>query len=139
LSHLQNKYLIRHLEELGLWGDEVVEHLINENGSIKNLKIVPEEVRDIYPTVWELSLKVQIDMAADRGAYICQSQSFNVHMDSPSMERMKDVYMYSWKKKLKTQSYYFRTNAATTNQKVTVKRQGSQAIEEDDDCEVCGS
>lgn len=134
-----NKYLIRHLEELGLWGDEVVEHLINENGSIKNLKIVPEEVRDIYPTVWELSLKVQIDMAADRGAYICQSQSFNVHMDSPSMERMKDVYMYSWKKKLKTQSYYFRTNAATTNQKVTVKRQSSQAVEEDDDCEVCGS
>ena len=152
-----NKHLISHLEELGLWGRDILESMIRNDGSIQKVTGIPAEVREIYKTVWELSLKKQIDMAADRGAFICQTQSFNIHMGSPSMERMKDVYMYAWKKGLKTASYYFRTQAATTNQKVTVDREVvppkvavSQAVSmpenssvnvksDDDDCLVCGS
>lgn len=138
-----NKYLILKLEELNLWNRDVLEHLIKTNGSIKDLEYIPKNIRDVFRTVWETSLKDQIDMAADRGAYICQSQSFNIHMEVPSMEKMKDVYLYSYKKGLKTQSYYFRTQAATSNQKVTVSRDVTKNPEdkpaEDDDCMVCSS
>lgn len=149
-----NKYLIYHLEEKGLWGKDVLEAMIRRDGSVQSITGIPQEIREIYKTVWELSLKKQIDMAADRGAFICQTQSFNIHMSSPSMERMKDVYMYAWKKGLKTASYYFRTQAAATNQKVTVEREVSSVKSsavampenvsvnvksDDDDCLVCGS
>jgi ribonucleotide reductase alpha subunit len=137
-----NKYLIYHLEELGLWGKPVLEHLIKNNGSIQGLSL-PKEVKEIYKTVWELPLREQIDMAADRGAFICQSQSFNIHMDVPSMERMKDVYLYANKKGLKTASYYFRTNPATNNQKVTVSQKPEVKKQDQDegdaDCIVCSS
>ena len=122
-----NKYLIYHLEEQGLWNRDVLEHLIKTNGSLLTYPKVSPEFREIYKTVWELSLKKQLDMAADRGAYICQSQSFNIHMDKPSMERLKDVYLYAHQKGLKTASYYFRTNAAVSNQKVTVSSSTTQA------------
>lgn len=136
-----NRYLISHLEELGLWNKKTLESIIKNNGSIQGLPL-PEEIKDIYRTVWELPLRQQIDMAAERGYFICQSQSFNIHMDSPSMERMKDVYLYAYKKGLKTASYYFRTNPATNNQKVTISKEQSKdnkPEEGDDDCLVCSS
>lgn len=142
-----NKYMIQQLEELNLWGSDVENYLKTHNGSILNMEKIPKEVREVYRTVWEISLRKQLDMAAERGAYVCQSQSFNIHMEKPSMERMKDVYMYAYKLGLKTMSYYFRTQAATTNQKVTTDRSvattqtttNSAAKTEDDDCLVCGS
>lgn len=138
-----NKYLIYHLEEMGIWGKDILDSIKVNNGSIQQLEVLPQEIRDIYKTVWEISLKKQIDMAADRGAYVCQTQSFNIHMDKPTMERMKDVYMYAYEKGLKTASYYFRTNATTTNQKVTIS-QGTEEVKpatstDDDDCLVCSS
>lgn len=143
-----NKYLINHLEEMGLWNDEVVDYLKLHNGSIQKVPSIPQEVKEIYKTVWELSLKKQIDMSADRGAYICQSQSFNIHMDKPTMERLKDCYMYSHKKGLKTACYYLRTNSSLTGQKVTVDKPAAALTEQikpesqtqdDEDCLVCGS
>lgn len=139
-----NKYLIKALEEMGLWSSEMKRKLIIEKGSVQNIKEIPEALREVYKTVWELKLKPQIDMAADRGAYICQSQSFNVHMESPSMSGMKNFYMYAWKKGLKTMSYYFRTTAAAENQSVTARQTNQEGLqktqeEEDDDCLVCGS
>lgn len=136
-----NKCLIYHLEELGVWGKTILEALIKNNGSIQATNL-PKEIKDIYKTVWELPLRQQIDMAADRGAFICQSQSFNIHMDIPSMEKMKDVYLYAYNKGLKTASYYFRTNPATNNRKVTVSYDNNKKIEKDgsdDDCLVCSS
>jgi ribonucleoside-diphosphate reductase alpha chain len=136
-----NRYLVSHLEELGLWSKKLLEGLIKNNGSIQQLPL-PEEIKEIYKTVWELPLRQQIDMAAERGYFICQSQSFNIHMDSPSMERMKDVYFYAYKKGLKTASYYFRTNPATNNQKVTISKEQTKENkpeEGDDDCIACSS
>lgn len=140
-----NKYMIRHLEELGYWNNEVIDYLKKDNGSIQNVPFLSNEIKEIYRTVWEMSLKKQIDMSAARGAYICQSQSFNIHMDKPSMERMKDVYLYAHKVGLKTSCYYFKTNAANTAQKVTLSsnvfgdKPAEVVVEEDDDCTVCGS
>ena len=116
-----NKYLINKLEEEGLWSPEIKKQLIINKGSVQDIKEISQEIKDIYKTVWELKLKPQIDMAAARGAYICQSQSFNVHMEIPSMKNMKNFYMYAWKKGLKTLSYYFRTTAAMENQGVTAR------------------
>src|SRR5690606_18131950 len=106
-----NKHMIRDLEELGLWGNEVKDYLIEHNGSIQGLKFIPEEIRELYKTVWELPLMPQIKMAADRGAYICQSQSLNLHVENPSMELMKNYYMKAYEYGLKTCSYYFKTTA----------------------------
>jgi ribonucleoside-diphosphate reductase alpha chain len=140
-----NKYLIRHLEELGYWNSEVIDYLKRDNGSLVNITFLSQEVKNIYKTVWEMSLKKQIDMSADRGAYICQSQSFNIHMDKPSMERMKDVYLYAHKVGLKTACYYFKTNASTTAQKVTLSNNNvfdstkKEEKKEEEDCLVCGA
>ena len=136
-----NKHLIRHLEELELWSQEVRDYMVANNGSIQGLTFIPEEVREIYKTVWELKLKPQIEMAADRGAYICQSQSLNLHMEKPSMELMKNYYLVANKLGLKTASYYFKTTAAGKTQAVTLTSGKKQSIEQedDDDCLVCGS
>lgn len=139
-----NKYLILHLEELGLWTPEVLDSLKANNGSVQKITKLSPEIKEIYKTVWEISLKKQIDMSADRGAFICQSQSFNVHMDKPTMERLKDVYMYAHHRGLKTACYYLKTNAAFTAQKVTlstpIPSDGTKPVDgEGEDCLVCGS
>lgn len=139
---LCNKYMISHLEELGLWGRDVYEHMVNNLGSIATYSAIPQEIRDIYKTVFEISLKKQIDMAADRGAYICQSQSFNINIAKPTMERMKDIYLYGNKVGLKTMSYYVRTLSAGENVKVTVSRSPTGDIvenQDDENCTVCSS
>lgn len=139
-----NKYLILHLEELGLWSPDILDALKTNNGSVQKINRLPQEIKEIYKTVWELSLKKQIDMSAERGAFICQSQSFNVHMDKPTMERLKDVYLYAHQQGLKTACYYLRTNSAFTAQKVTlstpIPQDGSKPVDgEGEDCLVCGS
>jgi ribonucleoside-diphosphate reductase alpha chain len=117
-----NKYLLRDLIELGLWNNTMKDRLIAANGSIQNIPEVPQHLKELYKTTWELSQKVIIDMAADRGAYICQSQSMNLFMENASFKKLTSMHFYAWQKGLKTGTYYLRTKAATDAIKFTVDR-----------------
>ena len=93
----------------GLWTDQVRNQIIADKGSVQNVVCIPQEMKELYKTVWEIKQKVIIDMAADRGAFICQSQSLNIHMAEPSTARLTSMHFYAWKKGLKTGMYYLRT------------------------------
>eukprot|EP01135_Chromosphaera_perkinsii_P009602 Nk52_evm52s1810 gene=Nk52_evmTU52s1810 len=115
-----NQHLLRHLTELNLWSDAMKTRIIANNGSVQNIPEIPEDIRQLYKTVWEVKQKVLIDMAADRGAYIDQSQSFNVHLSNVDSAKLTSMHFYSWKKGLKTGMYYLRTKAAVDAIKFTV-------------------
>ncbi len=114
-----NKHLLRDLIKLGLWNNEMKEALMAANGSIQNLD-VPAQLKDLYKTVWEISMKSIIDMAADRGAYICQSQSLNLFVESPNFGKLSSMHFYAWQKGLKTGMYYLRSKAAVDPIKFTL-------------------
>eukprot|EP00736_Rhodelphis_marinus_P002590 Rmarinus@m.16081 len=114
-----NKFLLKDLEDLGMWDEDVKNQLIADNGSVQNLAL-PEDLKELYKTVWELKQRDLIDMAADRGAYICQSQSLNVHMQNPNFGKLTSMHFYTWNKGLKTGMYYLRTKAAADAIKFTV-------------------
>ncbi len=117
-----NKHLLRDLVDLNLWNDGMKNRLIAENGSIQNINEIPQNLKDLYKTTWEISQKTILDMAADRGAYICQSQSLNIHMQDPNFGKLTSMHFYAWKKGLKTGMYYLRTKAATDAIKFTVDK-----------------
>lgn len=100
---------MKELVELNLWTPEVRNQLIAEKGSIQNIRVIPQELKEIFKTTWEIKQKVVIDMAANRGAYICQSQSLNIHMAEPTTAKLTSMHFYAWKKGLKTGMYYLRT------------------------------
>merc|ERR1712127_462583 len=104
----------------GLWSPEMKNLLIAQNGSVQNIKSIPEDVRKLYRTVWEIPGKALIDMAADRGAFIDQSQSLNVHMTNVNFGKLTSMHFYAWKRGLKTGMYYLRTQAAADAIKFTV-------------------
>ncbi|HBH24765.1 MAG TPA: ribonucleoside-diphosphate reductase subunit alpha [Cytophagales bacterium] len=118
-----NKHLMKDLIERGLWNEEMKNRLIEANGSVQNMPDIPQNIKDIYKTVWEISQRSIIDMAADRGAYICQSQSLNVHIQDPNFGKLTSMHFYAWKKGLKTGMYYLRTKAAADAIKFTVQKQ----------------
>lgn len=118
-----NKHLLRDLVKIGLWDDRMKNRLIAENGSVQNIKEVPQHLKDLYKTSWEIKQKTIIEMSADRGAYICQSQSLNVFVLDPNFGKLSSMHFYSWKAGLKTGMYYLRTKAATDAVKFTVDRQ----------------
>lgn len=124
-----NKHLMRDLIKQGLWNDKMKNKLIEANGSVQGIKEIPQHIKDLYKTVWEIKQKSLIDMAADRGAYICQSQSFNVHMQDPNFGKLTSMHFYAWKKGLKTGLYYLRTKAAADAIKFTVEKQADVALE----------
>ncbi|HXB35531.1 MAG TPA: ribonucleoside-diphosphate reductase subunit alpha [Puia sp.] len=124
-----NKHLLKDLVELGLWNDDMKNKIIFHNGSIQAIDEIPQNIKDIYKTVWEIKQRTIIDMAADRGAYICQSQSLNLFVDTPSANKLTSMHFYGWKKGLKTGMYYLRTQAATQAVQFTVEKQGGQLIE----------
>jgi ribonucleoside-diphosphate reductase alpha chain len=124
-----NKHLLKDLVELNLWNDDMKTKIIFHNGSIQAIDEIPQHLKDIYKTVWEIKQRTIIDMAADRGAYICQSQSLNLFVDSPSANKLTSMHFYGWKKGLKTGMYYLRTQAATQAVQFTVERQGGKMIE----------
>lgn len=124
-----NKHLLKDLVELNLWNDDMKNNIIFHNGSIQAIDEIPQLLKDIYKTVWEIKQRTIIDMAADRGAYICQSQSLNLFVDSPSANKLTSMHFYGWKKGLKTGMYYLRTQAATQAVQFTVERQGGKMIE----------
>ncbi|SDL67116.1 ribonucleoside-diphosphate reductase alpha chain [Catalinimonas alkaloidigena] len=116
-----NKHLLRDLVELGLWNEQMKNMLIEANGSVQHLP-VPQHVKDLYKTVWEISQRTILDMAADRGAFICQSQSLNIHIQDPNFGKLTSMHFYAWRKGLKTGMYYLRTKAATDAIKFTVDK-----------------
>ena len=146
-----NKHLLKDLIKLNLWNESMKDRLMEANGSIQGIKEIPDDIKLLYRTVWEVSQKSIIDMAADRGAYICQSQSMNIHMQDANFGKLTSMHFHAWKKGLKTGLYYLRTKAAADAIKFTiVKDEKSQAMEDkqaevqcsidnQDDCEMCGS
>ncbi|MBT1687431.1 ribonucleoside-diphosphate reductase subunit alpha [Dawidia soli] len=117
-----NKHLMKDLMSLGLWSETMRQKLIAANGSVQGIPEIPQNIKDIYKTVWEISQKAIIDMSADRGAYICQSQSLNIHLTNPNFGKLTSMHFYAWKKGLKTGMYYLRTTAAADAIKFTLDK-----------------
>jgi ribonucleoside-diphosphate reductase alpha chain len=115
-----NKYLMRELMDAGAWSDELKQRIVANNGSIQSLIEIPSDIRNRYKTAWELPQKVMIDLAADRGAFICQSQSLNLFVADPTYSKLTSMHFYGWKRGLKTGCYYLRTKAPVAAQKFTV-------------------
>src|ERR1700761_6697239 len=124
-----NKHLLRDLVNRGLWDNNMKDKIITANGSIQDIAEIPQELKDLYKTVWEIKMRDIIDMAADRGAYICQSQSLNLFINSPNASKLTSMHFYAWKKGLKTGMYYLRTQAASQAVKFTVENQGGRNME----------
>lgn len=121
-----NKYLINDLIKLGLWNDDLKNNIIANNSSIQHIESIPKEIRELYKTTWEISQKHIIDMAADRGQYIDQSQSMNIHMINPTIVKVQSLHKYAWEKGLKTGIYYLRTLAATEADKFSISAEDLQ-------------
>jgi len=119
---IANKHLMKDLISVGLWSENMRHKLISANGSVQNIPEIPKNIKDIYKTVWEISQKSIIDMSADRGAYICQSQSLNIHLTDPNFGKLTSMHFYAWKKGLKTGMYYLRSTAAADAIKFTVDK-----------------
>ena len=143
-----NKHLIEDLINLNLWDEDMKLKLYEGNGSIQHIERIPEQVRELYKTVWELSQKTVIDLAADRGAYICQSQSMNLFIPDVNLGKLNSAHFYGWKKGLKTGMYYLRTQSKATalkglgvdlSQKDKDNEQIACSIDNPEDCEACGS
>ncbi len=149
-----NKHLLKELVNLGLWNDNMKQRIIAANGSVQNIEEIPGALKDIYKTVWEIKQRNVIDMAADRGAFICQSQSLNLFVEQPNFAKLSSIHFYTWKKGLKTGMYYLRTkaaadaikftiDAAVLNQTIIEQNQAADQIacslDNPEGCEMCGS
>ncbi|MAR50992.1 MAG: ribonucleoside-diphosphate reductase subunit alpha [Rhodobacteraceae bacterium] len=136
-----NKYLLKELIDLNLWNEDMKNQIIKDGGSIQNIKSIPSVLRKKYKIVWEIPMKHILEMAADRGAFICQSQSTNLWMKNPTYKNLTAMHLFAWKKGLKTGIYYLRTKAKAAPQQFTIEPGKKQDVqqEEDDDCLMCGS
>lgn len=124
-----NKHLLRDLVSLGLWNDSMKNQLILANGSVQQIPSIPEHLKEIYRTVWEIKQKSILEMAADRGAFICQSQSLNIHLQNANFAKLTSMHFTAWKLGLKTGLYYLRTKAAADAVKFTVEKQSELQLE----------
>jgi len=106
-----NRHLVEDLKKIGLWNKDMKDLMVKAGGSIQNITDIPDEIKKLYRTVWEIKMKDVIDMAADRGRFIDQSQSMNLFMESPTLSKLSSMHMYAWKKGLKTGMYYLRSKA----------------------------
>ena len=136
---LANKYLMTELIGLGIWTERVKNSIIANNGSVQQIEAIPAEIREKYKTVWELPMKQVIDMAADRGAYICQSQSLNLWIEDPNYNTLTSMHFYGWAKGLKTGIYYLRRRAKHQAQQFTIEPEKRQQEEDHEICELCSS
>jgi ribonucleotide reductase alpha subunit len=135
-----NKYLMKELIALGHWNEQIKNNIIANKGSVQHLTMLPEHIRNKYKIVWEIPMKHVIDMAADRGAYICQSQSLNLWIEDPNYNNLTSMHFYSWKKGLKTGMYYLRRKAKHQAQQFTIEPEQKQDTEEKDEiCEMCSA
>jgi ribonucleoside-diphosphate reductase alpha chain len=146
-----NKHLLKDLVKEGLWTKEMRQTIMSTSGSIQNISAIPQHLKDLYKTAWEISQKAIIDQASDRGAYICQSQSLNIFMENANFGKLTSMHFYGWEKGLKTGMYYLRTKAATDAIKFTVDKamvyddsvaKNNQdaiacSLEDPENCEMC--
>lgn len=137
-----NKHLLKDLVREGLWNKDMRQKIVAANGSIQNINEIPQRLKDLYKTAWEISQKAIIDQAADRGAYICQSQSLNIFMENANFGKLTSMHFYGWEKGLKTGMYYLRTKAATdaikfTIDKAVVDETAAQSIEDQQAAIAC--
>jgi len=130
---------MKELIGLGMWNEQIKNNIIQNKGSIQQLSMLPDHIREKYKIVWEIPMKHLIDMSADRGAYICQSQSLNLWMEDPTYSALTSMHFYSWKKGLKTGIYYLRRKAKHQAQQFTIEPDAADAEEEDDICEMCSA
>jgi ribonucleoside-diphosphate reductase alpha subunit len=131
-----NKHLVKDLQKLGLWNPQIKTEIIRHGGSVQNIPEIPENLKAIYRTVWEIPQKSILDMAADRGAYIDQSQSLNIFMENPTQAKLSSMHMYGWKKGLKTGMYYLRTRAKAKPIQVTVPVASQEQLSPADACRL---
>jgi ribonucleoside-diphosphate reductase alpha chain len=124
-----NKYLMKDLQKLDLWNEMMKQEIIARNGSIQGIDAIPESIQRLYKTSWEIKQKTLIDMAAQRGAFICQSQSLNLFVADPNYAKLTSMHFYAWKQGLKTGLYYLRTRAPVMAQKFTVDPELQKAAE----------
>jgi ribonucleoside-diphosphate reductase alpha chain len=138
---LANKYMMMDLIKLDLWSDSIKNNIIANNGSIQQLDMVPQEIRDKYKTVWEIPMRELVDMAADRGVYICQSQSLNLWLEDPNYNNLTSMHFHSWSKGLKTGIYYLRRRGRHQAQQFTIEPEKAKHgdNEEDEICEMCSA
>jgi ribonucleotide reductase alpha subunit len=142
-----NKYLMTELIALGLWNEEIKDNIILNKGSIQQIECIPAKIKEKYKIVWEIPMKHLIDMAADRGAFICQSQSLNLWMEDPDYKSLTSMHFYSWQVGLKTGIYYLRRKAKHQAQQFTIvppavntsNDHSAYAILKEDACETCSS
>jgi ribonucleoside-diphosphate reductase alpha chain len=139
-----NKYLMKELIHLGLWNEQIKNNIIANKGSIQQLTILPEHIRNKYKIVWEIPMKHVIDMSADRGAFICQSQSLNLWVEDPTYNTLTSMHFYSWKQGLKTGIYYLRRKAKHQAQQFTIEPEQNQGKNDEPDnsdeiCEMCSA
>ena len=135
-----NKFLLKELIDLGLWTDNIKNQIIKHSGSVQDVVGIPKALKEKYKIVWEIPMKHILEMAADRGAFICQSQSTNLWMKEPTYNKLTAMHFYAWKKGLKTGIYYLRTKAKASPQQFTIEPDKNNNLEEDDeDCLMCGS
>jgi ribonucleoside-diphosphate reductase alpha subunit len=134
-----NKYLMKELQELGMWNEQIKNNIIANKGSIQQLTMLPEHIRNKYKIVWEMPMKHLIDMAADRGAFICQSQSLNLWMEDPTYNSLTSMHFYSWKQGLKTGIYYLRRKAKHQAQQFTIEPEKKESGRVEDICESCSA
>jgi ribonucleotide reductase alpha subunit len=138
-----NKYLMKELIAAGQWNEQVKNNIIANKGSVQQLTILSEHVRNKYKIVWEMPMKQLIDMSADRGAFICQSQSLNLWLEDPTYNTLTSMHFYSWKKGLKTGIYYLRRKGKHQAQQFTIEPENkpstSEPKEQDGICEMCSA
>ena len=144
---LVNRHLVKELSKRNLWDKEIRDNIILENGSVQNIPNFPDDLKEIYKTVWETSQRIVIDMAADRAPFIDQTQSMNLWLSNPTFGKVNSMHMYAWKKGLKTGMYYLRSRSAVDAVKVTVssekvaKENFVNSIREDEleECLTCSA
>ena len=135
-----NKFLLKELIELDLWTDSIKNQIIKHSGSVQDVVGIPKALKEKYKIVWEIPMKHILEMAADRGAFICQSQSTNLWMKEPTYNKLTAMHFYAWKKGLKTGIYYLRTKAKAAPQQFTIEPDKNTNVEEEEeDCLMCGS
>ena len=143
---LANKYLMKDLIASDLWNEKIKNNIIANNGSVQHIDVIPQEIRDKYKTVWEIPMRTLIDMAADRGKFVCQSQSLNLWLEDPNYSTLTSMHFYAWSKGLKTGIYYLRRRGRHQAQKFTIEPErmdisGNQLYEETEEeiCEMCSA